>query len=316
MSTHRVEVFKVKQIEDHPNADRLKVIRIHGYSICVRKDEFKIGDLVAYIPVDSVVPLDRPEFNFLDKPRIQYKRLRGISSHGMVIPAPAHSSNGDDVTDLLGIVPYEPPMHIQIGGDMVKPPEINAPIYDIENLQRYPNVIADGEIVTYSEKIHGCNARFVYHNNQQYVGSRKTWLKDGKNIYWKTFHKNEWIWEYCTEHPDHILYAEIYGWVQSLRYGHKQGQTSVLCFGIRDPNGKWATQVNAHQPYLKWVPLLYKGPFNFDHAVEYSNGSSIIHNAGHIREGIVITPVVERIDTKIGKIQLKCVSEEYLRKGK
>lgn len=313
MSTHRVEIFKLDEIKEHPNANKLEIVIIHGYSVCVRKDQFKIGDLVAYIPVDSVVPISKKEFSFLDKPRIKYKRLRGISSNGIVIPAPENSSPGDDVTDLLGVVPYEPPMRIKIGGDMIKGPDINVPIYDIENLKRYPNVIRNGEVVIYTEKVHGSNIKFVYHNNQQYVGSRKTWLKDDENIYWKTFHENKWIGEYCEKHPDHIVYGEVYGWVQSLRYGHKQGQTSVLCFAVRNPFCEWSS---LPQDGLKWVPILYRGPFNFEHAIDFSNGDTTIGCSDHIREGIVITPVIERVDMEIGRVQLKCVSEQYLGKQK
>jgi hypothetical protein len=39
-------------------------------------------------------------------------------------------------------------------------------------------------------------------------------------------------------------------------------------------------------------------------------------DAKHIREGVVVTPVVEREDMRLGRVALKSVSEKYLlRKG-
>ena len=40
--THKVEIVKI-QIEPHPNADRLDVARIFGFTCCVAKDQFPDG---------------------------------------------------------------------------------------------------------------------------------------------------------------------------------------------------------------------------------------------------------------------------------
>ena len=65
-STHKVEVVKVK-LECHPNANALSIVKIYNYQVCCRTDDWKDGDMAAYIPPDSLVDTTRPEFSFLHK---------------------------------------------------------------------------------------------------------------------------------------------------------------------------------------------------------------------------------------------------------
>lgn len=114
-STHKVEVVMVA-LEPHLNADSLSIVHVFGgYPCCVRTEDWKDGDLGAYIPPDSVVDTTRPEFAFLGKhSRIRAKRLRGQASMGLLIKAPPGSKEGDDVADYFGVTHYEPP--VQGGG--------------------------------------------------------------------------------------------------------------------------------------------------------------------------------------------------------
>src|SRR5438128_12699518 len=117
-STHRVEVVPVK-LRRHENADSLSIVDIFGYTVCVRTADWKDGDFGAYIPPDSVVP-DTPEFAFLaGKTRIKAKRLRGVVSFGLLMPAPPGGKIGDDVAELMGVTHYEP--LIQNGGETTRP---------------------------------------------------------------------------------------------------------------------------------------------------------------------------------------------------
>src|SRR5208283_969530 len=54
-STHQCEVVKVYP-KIHPNADRLEVAEVGGYSVCIGKGDFRDGELGIYIPPDSIVP--------------------------------------------------------------------------------------------------------------------------------------------------------------------------------------------------------------------------------------------------------------------
>jgi len=46
---------------------------------------------------------------------------------------------------------------------------------------------------------------------------------------------------------------------------------------------------------------------------EYTDGKESVSGKGvHIREGVVIRPSIERYEYKLGRVQLKSISEKYL----
>lgn len=158
-STHLAEVIRIKELLTHPNADKLKIVNVYGYTVCVRIGDFKEGDLGIYIPPDNVVS-DRPEFAFLENhKRIKVKKLRGIISMGLLIQVPADLADlkeGDDAAEKLGITHYEPPLPMSTGGEAEKPPEGYFPHYDVDSYYRYVTLFKPGELVVGTEKIHGC----------------------------------------------------------------------------------------------------------------------------------------------------------------
>jgi len=95
------------------NADKIEVAQVLGWNCVVKKNEFKIGEKVIYIEVDSVLP-EKEEYEFLRerKFRVRTIKLRGQVSQGLVIPLPDKLKNskvGDDVTEYLGIQKYLTP---------------------------------------------------------------------------------------------------------------------------------------------------------------------------------------------------------------
>ena len=193
-STHRVEVVPVF-LEPHPNADSLSVVRVYGYSCCVRSQDWVGVTRAAYVPPDSTVDTRRPEFAFLAKDakldgraRIKAKKLRGVVSFGLLIPAPEGANLGDDVAGALGVEHYEPPVlgdpgksGLFLGGEVSSPPPLPFVLskYDVEAFRRYSQeVFTPGEPVVVTEKLHGANGRFVYVDGQMYCGSRTEWKKE------------------------------------------------------------------------------------------------------------------------------------------
>jgi tRNA-binding EMAP/Myf-like protein len=155
--THKVEIVRV-QVEPHPNADRLDICRIFGFTCCVAKGSFVDGQLAAYIQPDSVVDSKLPEFEFLaGHERIKVKRLRGVVSMGLLMPAPEGAQEGDDVAEHYGVTHYEPPIQGERCGEVEGGPiGIYAPKYDVESMYRYKSLFVEGETVIATEKIHGC----------------------------------------------------------------------------------------------------------------------------------------------------------------
>ena len=170
-STHRVEVFRVGQIDKHPNADKLEVMHVFdAYQAIVRKGDYKVGDLACYIPPDNILP-DKPEYAFLKGHfRIRVTKLRGIVSQGLVLPAPIGSNVGDDVSAQLGVTHYVPQFNSRSHGaggggnqgEMVADPPVTGPNYDIDSWFRYASLMEQDEmnvgLVELTEKLHGCVA--------------------------------------------------------------------------------------------------------------------------------------------------------------
>lgn len=193
MSTHEVKVIKIESVRPHLNADSLEILDIWGYQCIVKKDQYKIGDLVAFVEPDYTVKLSRPEFTFLDtgkgklRERITTRKFRGEISYGLVIPAPKDSIEGDNVLELLEVERYEPPMGGHNGpgktgflsGMCEKGPDFNCPEYGLENYKKFSKLIPLGTPVIYSNKIHGSSARYVFSSkdNKFFCGSRTTWKK-------------------------------------------------------------------------------------------------------------------------------------------
>jgi RNA ligase (TIGR02306 family) len=110
-----VPCVTVNTVEKHPNADTLDIITFNeiGWTCIDKIDTRKVGDKVIYIPIDSVVPLDRPEFSFLreragdnDVFRVKTIKLRQVYSQGLIIDAPTSARVGEDFCEYFGITKY------------------------------------------------------------------------------------------------------------------------------------------------------------------------------------------------------------------
>ena len=108
-------IQRINDIKSIPDADKIELAFVKGWQVVVaKKDGFKIGDLVVYIEIDSLVP-DRAEFEFLRerKFRVRTIKLRKQLSQGRIVPmsilpVPVGAQEDLDVTELLGIVKYDP----------------------------------------------------------------------------------------------------------------------------------------------------------------------------------------------------------------
>lgn len=180
-STYKVPLTNILAINPHPNADRLEVATVYGFQVIVRKDQYKVGDSVIYIPIDSVIPqwLEQqlfPEDAKIkpDKGRIKQIRIRKLASQGMLVhPNDVvqvfHHGLDDSLLELdlstdLGITKYEPPQRGSAfvpGSKKERPKEnIHFKKYNgVDNIKWFPNKFREGEQVVVQEKIHGTNAR-------------------------------------------------------------------------------------------------------------------------------------------------------------
>lgn len=181
-STYKVPLTKIVSIENHPNADRLEIATVYGFQVITKKDQYKVGDQVIYVPIDSILPQNLEDFLFpadskvkLNKHRVKQIRLRKIASQGMLIsPDDIKAVYGffpnaveDEYQELLNITKYEPPapkFQSEMGAPgSRKPKAMENPLFHkyngLDNIKWFPTLFKEGELVVMQEKIHGSNAR-------------------------------------------------------------------------------------------------------------------------------------------------------------
>ena len=116
-----------------------------------------------------------------------------------------------------------------------------------------------------------------------------------------------------SEHPETVLYGETYGPVQSLRYGLQEPAFAAFA-ALR--HGEWQSLPKLHKSWIEFeVPFcaeVYIGPYDREAIANMAEEDSM-HAcvAGHMMEGVVIVPTVERRDDRIGRVALKLISNRY-----
>lgn len=325
MSKLIVEVCRLSDVRPHPNADKLDLAVVKGWQTVVAKGIYTPGDLVTYIPPDSVLPVDLSDSlgvtKYLSNGRVRCAKLRGEPSFGLVCAA--HGEEGEDVAEKLGITKYEPPIRIS-AGDSEQDHPMFGKYTDMENLRNFGNVLIPGEPVVYTEKIHGTNCRVGWVRGDdgeiiRMAGSKGLRRKEeAGSLYWLPWGMPsvESLLMRCAETTatQAILFGEIYGKVQSLRYGLPNG-VAFAAFDLMI-DGKYKDsyffELACADHEVPTVPVLGRGSFSMEETIALSRGKSAVPGADHIREGVVVKPLLERHDPATGRVILKYVSDDYL----
>lgn len=102
----------IESLSPIEGADKIEVAQVLGWQCVVKKGEFRVGDKIIYVEVDSVMP-EKPEYEFLRdrKFRVRTIKLRGQVSQGLVLLTGELKNFfvGQDVTELLNITKYLSP---------------------------------------------------------------------------------------------------------------------------------------------------------------------------------------------------------------
>lgn len=125
-------IRRVAEIRPIENADAIEHVRVDGWWVVGKKGEFQVGDLVVYIEIDAWCPHELApflskgkeprEYNGVKGERLKTVKLRGAVSQGLLLPIPTEFNDptqfteGLDVTELLGIQKWEPPIPAQLRG--------------------------------------------------------------------------------------------------------------------------------------------------------------------------------------------------------
>jgi RNA ligase (TIGR02306 family) len=341
-------IRKVNEIKPIEGADMIELAIVDGWQCVVKKGEFKPGDLGVYFEIDSSLPIEE-RYEFLRKSsykqipdqlrdqraegfRLKTVKLRGQISQGLMLPLELFpelktATVGSDVTELLKVELYEPPVPANLAGQVRGRLPGVLKKTDEERIQNLPEYFADYENVSFecTEKIDGASMTVYYTRDDQGVCSRNLNLKeDEANTLWKIANQLELHKLLKELNKNLALQGEIAGEGIQKNPLKIKGQHFFL-FNI------WDIDKREHLPPkermaifhfleervpIKHVPVISPGINIFEkyktmpELLEYAVGKSLLNKDVH-REGIVLKSL-ESIGREI--ISFKVISNKYLLK--
>jgi RNA ligase (TIGR02306 family) len=339
-----VRCVPIKEVKPHPNADNLVIITIMGWQVCTHKDtKPEVGELRVFIPPDAILPQELAEqldvVKYLKKGnRVGQVKLRQEMSFGIAATNVWNFEIGQEVSQELGITKYIPPIHPNAGDQ-----EQDHPLFmnysHIENWRNYPDLFVEGEPIICLEKVHGTNSKVgvVFSNDdagtseedvyQYMIGSHNTRKKyvdpetgDPKKMSLYQYPLNIVKEMLCaiqttTKARVVIVYGEIFGKVQDLRYG-RNNELAYCAFDIQ-VDGKFMNWDDAEKWFVHHnvphAPIVYVGPYSEMAMKDCANQNTLLMPpaSAHMSEGVIIRPQKESFDPALGRKVLKFKSDEY-----
>jgi RNA ligase (TIGR02306 family) len=343
-------VQRISELRPIEGADKIEVAKVLGWYVVVQKGLHKVGDIVVYIEIDSILPAT-PQFEWMGKHqyRVRTIRLRGQISQGIILPlfdlGDVHplppdprtgferkliiakdkdlriEYEGQELTEWLGITKYERPIPIELSGEALGYMPTCIAKTDETRVQNLQSVLTrqKGLQCYITEKLEGASTTIYHLDGHVGVCGREVEFKeDDRNRMWAFVKEHDLKNKLIALGKNIALQGEIIGeGVQGNVYGMK-GHT-IRFFNVFD--------INEYRYYdfeemlkifntlgVQSVPIIDVGielTDNIDDLVELSKDVSM-YNSKVQREGIVIRPMKERIDYEIGRISFKVINPIYL----
>ena len=331
MDRKLASVVKIADIQPIPNADAIVVAKVKGWNVVIKKGEFKVGDLAVYYEIDSFLPI-RPHFEFLRKSsfkrmgnnegfRLKTIKLRGQLSQGLLTPIPEgilDPKEGDDLTEALDIIKYEPPIPAQLAGKIKGTFPSFIPKTDETRIQNFESDIGFspvGERVYITEKLDGTSFTCYFKDGVFGVCGRNWELTEtADNSLWRMANMLE-LKEKLTKYGKNIaLQGELIG---SNINGNLYGLSDHKLFFFTGYDIDKGRRMFFDE--LEWllfrlevpmVPVLEKYGYTLptenlvDTMLQYAEGKSVL-NVDVDREGVVVRGL-ER------EFSFKAISNTYL----
>lgn len=332
MERKLASIRKITDISPIEDADKIELVTVGGWKVVAAKDVgHKVGDLVVYCEIDSFLPI-KEEFEFLRKSsykkmpdgtegfRLKTIKLRGQVSQGLILPikelpimqfaTASNLSEGMDVTEMLGIVKYEPPIPAELAGKVKGGFPSFIPKTDEERVQNlskeYEQYKSLGLNFYVTEKLDGSSATFYYKDGVFGVCSRNLELLETEgNTFWKVARELDLENKMRDFGVNISLQGELIGeGIQGNPYKIK-GQT-VRFFNLFDIDLQVYHSL-AHLGRalgimgLKMVPIVdefFKLPNTVEELLKYAEDKSVL-NSNFDREGVVIRSNDRTISFKV-----------------
>lgn len=262
-------IRKIENIRDIPGADMISMATIDGWEVVVKKGDFKPGDHVIYLEIDSWVPstvapfLTKSgktprEYNGVPGECLKTVRFRGQISQGLILnywnyPEVVnafhktrlvnHWENNDfDVTEILGIQKWEQELAANMRGSAKGNFPSFIPKTEVSRIQNMGRAFSHfcEEDYTWSvtEKLNGTSFTAYLNEGNFGVCSRNyDLLYDASNVYWQIASKYT-VEEFLRRMGGNFaIQGEIIGnGVQGNLY--KLSDISLYVFDVYDIDGK------------------------------------------------------------------------------
>jgi len=333
-----MKVATIEEIADvipHPNADALELAKIKGWQVCIKKGEFKKGDLCIYICVDSVLE-DKSVYEFLRNKnfRIRTVKLRGQISQGIAFPMSMFKSLGhdtvvftepnvvgSDVSHYVYAKHYEKPLSAQLSGQVYGLMPSYLRKTDEDNIKNNPEILQElaGKSYYITMKVDGSSGTYFYKDDVGFgVCSRNYQLKDDdKNSFWQIARKYDLENKLKSSGRNLAIQGEVYGpGIQGNLLGVKE--IEFRAFNLFDiDNHKYldwkelqAFCFNNHIPIVDTINTGQSFNKTLSELQEFAN--NLKYNNGNLAEGIVIRPTEDTYsETLKGRLSGKIISEPF-----
>jgi RNA ligase (TIGR02306 family) len=328
-------IEEIAEVIPHPNADALELAKIKGWQVCIKKGEFKKGDLCIYICVDSVLE-DKSVYEFLRNKnfRIRTVKLRGQISQGIAFPMSMFKSLGhdtvvftepnvvgSDVSHYVYAKHYEKPLSAQLSGQVYGLMPSYLRKTDEDNIKNNPEILQElaGKSYYITMKVDGSSGTYFYKDDVGFgVCSRNYQLKeDDKNSFWVVARKYDLENKLKNDGRNLAIQGEVYGpGIQGNLLGVKDIQ--FRAFNLFDiDNYKYLDWkelqefcFNNHIPIVDTINTGQSFNKTLSELQEFAN--NLKYNNGNLAEGIVIRPTEDTYsETLKGRLSGKIISESF-----
>jgi RNA ligase (TIGR02306 family) len=331
----------IDELRPIEGADAIEAAVVGGWTCVVKKGEYKVGDRAVYCEIDSWIPTEiasflskgkEPrEFEGIKGERLRTVKLRGQLSQGLllnldsVIPQTNSLAEGDDVSELLGVIKWEKPMNAQLAGMARGNFPSLIPKTDQEraqNLKReIDQAIADGLRFEITEKLEGSSMTVYLIDGEFGVCSRNLDLKETEdNTFWQVARRDniEAEMRAVPTGGDFAIQGELIGpGIQGNIY--KLSKPEFRVFDVYNISGGFYMNPDGRQELIKNMGLLHVpvmaytadlydtlGLKNVEDILGFADAQSVMGDiTGPWREGIVF----KQVD---GGMTFKAISNKYL----
>lgn len=351
MSRQLASIQRVKEIVPIQGAGSIELARVLGWQVVVKKGEFSVGDLGVFFEIDSVLPR-RAWSEFLFKKeketettfRLRTIRLRGALSQGLLLPLSSFDNfdiegqEGDEVTEQLGVVLYEPPQKEYNPMRAARPENLlnwfyNIPKTDETRLQSVPAVLDElviGEQLVITQKADGQSVTAFWDEGEGRfrTGSRNFEIA-GDWKFTETFNNFPELFQALNLMVGRqlVFQGEFVGaGIQKDRMGYGKGYRYIF-FNVFEPEtGRYWDALDVMGLSLHFVQCSTDAAFNPFQVITVSEEDKKLetwieranlgwYGSGHRQEGIVVRPLRERFSPTLrGRLSFKVISPEFLLK--